>query len=164
MANLKPIADVEVLESLTDDDKVVVIGSDGILKQTASSNLGMDITKTETIEEPSVEDTLVVISDGNVKQLPASTFASLCGASPIVLISSSTNDTLYDYSCTLEDGSDLPSNLHTLFMSGSPIILVYNNFALSCTCVMPGDNYSFAYKLYFYNPVNQKYITVHKYM
>jgi hypothetical protein len=164
MANLKPIADVEVLESLTDGDKVVVIGSDGILKQTASSNLGMDITKTETIEEPSVEDTLVVISDGNVKQLPASTFASLCGAAPIVVISSSTNSNLYDYDCMLADGSELPSNLYDLFIAGTPIVLVYNSVALSCVCAIPTDNYSYAYQLVFLNPIDSSTIKIYKYL
>lgn len=39
MAEFKKIADVDVINTLNDDDNVVVIGSDGALKQTSSKNI-----------------------------------------------------------------------------------------------------------------------------
>lgn len=39
MAEFKKISDVDVVTELTENDNVLVIGSDGALKQTASSNV-----------------------------------------------------------------------------------------------------------------------------
>lgn len=92
MAEFKKIADVDVINTLNDDDNVVIIGSDGALKQTSSSNLGMDITKTEVVEAPAENDTLVVVSEGVVKQVPAASFAA---GKPIRLRTNSDSDYLY---------------------------------------------------------------------
>lgn len=123
MTEFKKISDVDVIDTLTDSDHVVIIDSDGALKQTASSNLGMDITKTEVVEAPAENDTLVLVSDGTVKQVSAATFAAASGGGgvePIHLFTLSTNDP--DISeFTLLDGSEVPSNLYDLFLAGTPI-------------------------------------------
>lgn len=72
MAEFKKISDVDVINTLSDNDNVVIIGSDGAIKQTSSSNLGMDITKTEVVEEMAEDDKVVLVSNGEVKQVPVS--------------------------------------------------------------------------------------------
>lgn len=39
MAEFKQISNVDVIDALTDNDNVLVVGSDGALKQTSSSNI-----------------------------------------------------------------------------------------------------------------------------
>ena len=39
MAEFKKISNVDVIDALTDNDNVLVVGSDGALKQTSSSNI-----------------------------------------------------------------------------------------------------------------------------
>ena len=39
MAEFKKISDVDVINTLTDNDNVLIVGADGALKQTASSNV-----------------------------------------------------------------------------------------------------------------------------
>lgn len=74
MNEFKKISDVDVINSLTDNDNVVIIGSDGVIRQTSSSNLGMDITKTEVIDERTDDDKFVVVSGGKVKQMSVENF------------------------------------------------------------------------------------------
>lgn len=76
MAEFKKISDVDVINALTDNDNVVIVGADGVLKQTPSGNLGMDITKTEVVEAPEETDNLVLVSNGAVKQIPAANVGS----------------------------------------------------------------------------------------
>lgn len=76
MAEFKKISDVDVINTLTDNDNVVIVGADGVLKQTSSGNLGMDITKTEVVEAPEETDNLVLVSNGAVKQIPAANLGS----------------------------------------------------------------------------------------
>ena len=143
MADFKKISDTEVVDALTDMDNVVVIGSDGVLKQTSSSNLGMDITKTEVVEAPAENDTLVLVSEGAVKQVSAAAFAAAVGggAEPIRLITSVTADSASDGQCTLEDGSSVPSDLYDLFLAGTPIYLQYNNAWSLCILAVPNGSY-----------------------
>ena len=125
MAEFKKISDVDVINTLTDNDNVVIVGADGVLKQTSSGNLGMDITKTEVVEAPEEADNLVLVSNGAVKQIPAATFAAASGGGnePIYLVTASTSDPdLSGY--TLLDGSTPPTNLYDLFLAGTPIFKV----------------------------------------
>lgn len=123
MTEFKKISDVDVIDTLTDSDNVVIIDSDGALKQTSSGNLGMDITKTEVVEAPEETDNLVLVSNGTVKQVSAATFAAASGGGvePIYLVPKSTGGSYG--SCTLDDGSDLPANLYDLFIAGTPILV-----------------------------------------
>lgn len=85
------------------------------------------ISETEIVEAPEENDTLVLISDGAVKQVSAAAFAASAGgggAEPIRLINSST-DGYYSSNYTLEDGSPIPSNLYDLYLAGTPIMLTY---------------------------------------
>lgn len=137
MAEFKKIADVDVINTLNDDDNVVIIGSDGALKQTSSSNLGMDITKTEVVEAPAENDTLIVVSEGVVKQVPAVSFAAV---KPIRLFTDVSNQTLYLGDVTTEDGttvtSDMGSQLAEQFANGNPIILFSGPIAVACIGAM----------------------------
>jgi hypothetical protein len=134
MAEFKKISDVDVIEELTENDNVLVIGSDGALRQTSSANLGMDITKTEVVEAPEETDNLVLVSNGIVKQIPAVTFAAASGGGgvePIYLFTTSTDGSGIS-GFTLLDGSDVPNNLYDLFLAGTPIFKncqVYNEMS-----------------------------------
>ena len=126
MAEFKKISDVDVINTLTDNDNVVVIGSDGALKQTSSGNLGMDITKTEVVEAPAEEDNLVLVSNGTVKQVSAAAFAAASGGGnePIYLIP--TGGTPYSYNANnyvTADGSAVPENLYELWLAGTPVFI-----------------------------------------
>lgn len=140
MAEFKKIADVDVINTLNDDDNVVIIGSDGALKQTSSSNLGMDITKTEVVEAPAENDTLVVVSEGVVKQVPAASFAAV---KPIRLFTDVSNQTLYSGDVTTEDDtivtSDIGLQLAEQFANGTPIILFCGPAASACIGVMRAE-------------------------
>lgn len=63
MAEFKKISDVEVLEALTDSDNVLVVGSDGALKQTASSNVKGSTSWNDLTDKPFGEE------DGVVKKV-----------------------------------------------------------------------------------------------
>lgn len=137
MAKFKKIADVDVINTLNDDDNVVIIGSDGALKQTSSSNLGMDITKTEVVEAPAENDTLVVVSEGAVKQVPAASFVA---GKPVRLFTDVSNQTLYSGDVTTEDGTivtnDIGLQLAEQFANGTPIILFSGPAAAACIGAM----------------------------
>lgn len=137
MAEFKKIANVDVINTLTDDDNVVIIGSDGVLKQTSSSNLGMDITKTEVVEAPAENDTLVVVSNGTVKQIPAASFAA---GKPIRLFTDTNNQDLYLGDVTTEDDtvvtSDMGLQLIEQFANGTSIILFSGPAASACVGVV----------------------------
>ena len=123
MAEFKKISEVDVLTTLVDGDNVLIVDSNGELKQTAFSNLGTDITKAEIVDVPTENDTLVLVSDGTVKQVSAATFAAASsggGVEPIHLFTASTSGPSIS-GFTMLDGSDVPSNLYDLFLAGTPI-------------------------------------------
>lgn len=139
MAEFKKISDVDIVTSLSEEDNVVIIGSNGEIKQTASSNLGMDITKTEIVEAPEENDTLVLVSNGMVKQVSAASFAAASGGgvNPVYLVTENTSDSSIERFTQL-DGSAVPDNLYDLFLAGTPIfkncrsgsVMSYNSWTL----------------------------------
>jgi hypothetical protein len=109
MAEFKQISNVDVINELTESDNVLVVGSDGALKQTSSGNLGMDITKTEVVEAPAEEDNLVLVSNGTVKQVPVSNFGSKGYIA--VLTEDDLNNPAVDYA----DGPVISANYDELY-------------------------------------------------
>lgn len=63
MTEFKKISDVEVLETLTDSDNVLVVGLDGALKQTASSNVKGSTSWNDLTDKPFGEE------DGAIKKI-----------------------------------------------------------------------------------------------
>lgn len=72
MAEFKKISDVDVVNALTDSDNVLVIGSDGALKQTASSNIKGSASWNDLTDRPFYEETETIEPitwDGNTEGL-----------------------------------------------------------------------------------------------
>lgn len=102
------------------------------------------ISDTEVVEAPAENDNLVLISNGEVKQVSAAAFAAAAGGGgvePIRLITSVTSNSALNDQCTLEDGSEVPSDLYDLFLSGTPIYLNYNNGWSLCVIAVSNGSY-----------------------
>ena len=85
------------------------------------------LSETEIVEAPGENDTIVLVSDGEVKRVSAAAFAAAAGgggggAEPIRLINKSTGS-YYETDYTLDDGSAIPSNLYDLYLAGVPILI-----------------------------------------
>lgn len=101
------------------------------------------ISDTEVVEAPAENDNLVLISNGEVKQVSAAAFAAAAGgggAEAIRLITSVTMYTeLSGSDCTLEDGSAVPSDLYDLFLVGTPILLYCRDMWSICVSAYIGE-------------------------
>lgn len=85
-------------------------------------------SETEVVEAPGENDTLVLISDGEVKRVSAAAFAASAGGGvePIRLYNKTTSG-LYAENYMLEDGSPVPENLYELYLAGNPILIADPN-------------------------------------
>lgn len=126
------------------------------------------ISETEIVEAPEENDTLVLISDGAVKQVSAAAFAASAGgggAEPIRLINSST-DGYYSSIYTLEDGSPIPGNLYDLYLTGTPIMITYVGdcyhrdwFTIIGASEVNNSGY-ICHKFYFYDTKQNRYCSI----
>jgi hypothetical protein len=67
MAEFKKISDVDVVTDLTENDNVLVIGSDGALKQTASSNVKGSTSWNDLTDKPFGEAVQRIVFNGNIE-------------------------------------------------------------------------------------------------
>jgi hypothetical protein len=128
------------------------------------------ISETEVVEAPEENDTLLLISNGEVKQVSAAAFAAAAGgggAEPIRLINTNTSG-YYGNNYTLEDGSPIPSNLYDLYLAGTPILIascedLYHRcwFTVIGARLWAGSGESYDY--YFYDYINSTYQTLSVY-
>ena len=79
MAEFKKISDVDVLTDLTENDNVLVIGSDGALKQTASSNVKGSTSWNDLTDKPFGEEPDGIIKKIDEKYLPDMNSSGSCG-------------------------------------------------------------------------------------
>lgn len=116
------------------------------------------ISDTEVVEAPGENDNLVLISNGEVKQVSAASFAAAAGGSgasePIRLINNTTFTNFYDDQCTLEDGSQVPRNLYELYLAGTPILLSFQGSWMQCLCTYIDYSYRAFYFISPNGPMN----------
>ena len=129
------------------------------------------ISDTEVVEAPSENDTLVIVSNGEVKQVSAATFAAASsggGVEPISLITSATGEYLSTSNTTLYDGSEITKNVFDAFITGTPVYLNYNTDNTArvalCTGACEYSNYDYGLLFYIYNGShwNNEQITISK--
>lgn len=125
------------------------------------------ISETEIVEAPEENDTLVLVSDGVVKQVSAAAFAASAGggAEPIHLIPRNTNS-YSSNSFVLEDGSDIPSNLYDLYLAGTPILILYikDNNKTKWFSVIGAELGDYQKSFTFYDFVEEGYKTFIQYL
>lgn len=84
------------------------------------------ISDTEVVEAPAENDNLLLVSDGVVKQVPATAVGGSGGGgvTRILLIASEENYYYNPDNCTLEDGSPLTKSVAEAFLAGIPVYIL----------------------------------------